>query len=96
MTETQRKLAAEAEAVRGLKVECEDLRKQIDSEREASHKASEERDEAQHKVKELEQMNADEKETALAVEKSLREHYGQLDAEWRKSVLSFILGVPYR
>jgi hypothetical protein len=74
LTETQRKLGVESESVRGLWADCEKLRVQIDSERDA----------AERKYAELERSSVDEKETALAIEKSLRDHYRQLDEEWRK------------
>lgn len=77
MTETQRKLVDESEAARGLRAECERLKVQMDSERDA----------AERKYAELERSSIDEKETALAIEKSLRDHYRQLDEEWRRSAL---------
>ena len=67
----------ETEAVRGLREECEALRAQIDTERDA----------AERKYADLERCSADEKETALAVEKSLREHYEKLNSEWQRSVI---------
>lgn len=77
MTETQRKLTTETEAIQGLRVECETLRTQIDSEREV----------AEQKYAELERSCADEKETALAVEKSLRDHYEKLNGDWQRFVM---------
>ncbi|KIM81259.1 hypothetical protein PILCRDRAFT_506117 [Piloderma croceum F 1598] len=74
LTETQRKLATETEAAQGLRVECETLRTQIDTDRDA----------AEQKYAELERSCADEKETALAVERSLRDHYEKLNGEWQR------------
>jgi len=73
LTETQRKLAAETETIRELQEECGTLQTRIDTEREA----------AEQKYLELERSCADEKETALAVEKSLRDHYEKLNGEWK-------------
>lgn len=81
MTETQRKLAVEAQSVRGLRADCETLRKQLDTERDA----------AERKYAELERASSDEKDTAMAIEKSLRDHYAQLDGEWRRLVLIMFL-----
>jgi hypothetical protein len=39
---------------------------------------------ADAKYQELLRRSADEKETALAVEKSLRDHYEKLNADWRQ------------
>jgi hypothetical protein len=39
---------------------------------------------ADAKYQELLRRSADEKETALAVEKSLRDHYEKLNADWRR------------
>lgn len=75
LTETQRKLAAEAEAVRSLRTECEELKRQFDVE---NRQLKAERDVAIKKYAELEETRADERETALAVENSLREHYLQI------------------
>lgn len=69
----------ETEAVRGSQAECEKLRAQIDTERDA----------AERRYAELERSSADEKETALAIEKSLRDHYRQLDEEWRRLAPTF-------
>lgn len=77
MTETQRKLGVESEVVRKLHEESEALRAQIDIERDA----------ADQKYAELERTCADEKDTALAVEKSLRDHYEKLNGEWQRSVI---------
>lgn len=81
LTETQRKLAAEADAVRTLRTECEDLRQQFESEKEASRKLKAERDVAITKYSELEEARADERETARVVEESLRSHYLQISRE---------------
>jgi hypothetical protein len=70
-------LGLETEAIRGLREECEALRTQIDTERDA----------AEQKYADLERNRADEKETALAVEKSLRVHYETLNAEWQRFVI---------
>lgn len=75
LTETQRKLAAEADTVRALRTECEDLRRQFDAEKDASRKLKAERDVAFKKYSELEEVRADERETARVVEDSLRSHY---------------------
>ena len=41
---------------------------------------------AAQKYAELERTCADEKETALAVERSLRDHYEKLNGEWQRFV----------
>ena len=69
-------MATETEAAQGLREECKSLRTQIDSERDA----------AEQKYAELERSCADEKETALAVERSLRDHYEKLNGEWQRFV----------
>lgn len=76
LTETQRKLAVEAQSVRALRTESEELRNKLDDERE----------DAERRYAELQRANADDRETAMAIEKSLREHYSQLDTEWRRHV----------
>lgn len=74
-------MAVEAQSVRALRAESEELRNKLDDER----------DEAERKYAELQRANADEKETSMAIEKSLRDHYSQLDTEWRRHVCySFI------
>lgn len=75
LTETQRKLATEADTVRTLRTECENLRRQFDTERDASRKLKAERDVTITKYAELEEARADERETARVVEESLRSHY---------------------
>lgn len=70
-------MGVESDALCVFRAECEKLRVQIDSERDA----------AERKYAELERSSVDEKETALAIEKSLRDHYRQLDDEWRRSAL---------
>ena len=45
-----------------------------------------ERDEAERRYAELQRANANERETAMAIEKSLRDHYSQLETEWRRDV----------
>jgi DNA repair exonuclease SbcCD ATPase subunit len=62
------KLAEEKEKVHGLQEECQALRTQINAEH---HKA-------EQKYADLQRRCADERETALAVEKALREHYATL------------------
>lgn len=84
LTETQRKLAAEADTVRTLRTECENLRRQFDAERDASRKLKAERDVAITKYTELEEARADEKETARVVEESLRSHYLAISKECAK------------
>ncbi|KAH7926582.1 hypothetical protein BV22DRAFT_1104217 [Leucogyrophana mollusca] len=73
LTESQRKLAIETDKVREALKVCEELRNKMSTELEA----------AECKYQELLRTSQDEKETALAVEKSLREHYEQLDAYWK-------------
>jgi hypothetical protein len=77
LTETQRKLGVETDMVRKLHEESEALQGQIDLERDA----------AEQKYAELERTCADEKDTALAVEKSLRDHYEKLNGEWQRYVI---------
>lgn len=70
----------EAQSVRALRAESEELRDKLDYER----------DEAERRYAELQRANADERETAMAIEKSLREHYSQLDTEWRRHVSYYL------
>ena len=70
----------EAQSVRALRAESEELRDKLDYER----------DEAERRYAELQRANADERETAMAIEKSLREHYSQLDTEWRRHVRYYL------
>jgi len=77
MTEMQRRLARETETARDLRAECEALRTQCN--------------EAEQKYAELEHRSADEKEIALAVERSLKAHYDKLNTQWQRKVSSLIL-----
>ena len=75
----------EAQSVRALRAESEELRDKLDYER----------DEAERRYAELQRANADERETAMAIEKSLREHYSQLDTEWRRHVSCYLQHAIY-
>ena len=76
MAKNRWKLAVEAQSVRVLRAETEKLRTKLNDERE----------EAERRYTELQRANANERETAMAIEKSLRDHYSQLETKWRRDV----------
>ncbi|KAG0702639.1 hypothetical protein DFH29DRAFT_770166, partial [Suillus ampliporus] len=84
LAESQRHLAemrkdktAEVERTCEVKIALEEVRSRLTTELV----------DAQVKYEELQRIRQDEKDTALAVEKSLREHYDELNAYWRSQYL---------
>ncbi len=57
----------------GLQQEIEELKEKMRAERES----------AEARYQELSQKRVNEMETAMAVERSLRDHFDQMDKEWR-------------
>lgn len=77
LLEAQRKLVVQAEQLRETSVTRDEIRDRLTSELEA----------VQLKYEDLERTSRDEKETALAIEKSLREHYDQMNSFWKGWVI---------
>lgn len=73
LLEVQRKQVMQAEHLREASAARDEIRDRLTSELEA----------AQLKYEDLERTSRDEKETALTIEKSLREHYDQLNNFWK-------------
>lgn len=76
LAESQRKLSSQVEDLDRLCVERDEIRDRLTSDLEAS----------ELKFQDLEQTRQYEKETALATEKSLREHYDQMNQYWIRFV----------
>jgi len=72
--EMKKEKAAEVEKTREVKTALEDIRSRLTAELV----------DAQVKFEELQGIRRDEKDAALAVEKSLREHYDELDKYWKR------------
>ncbi|KAG1780001.1 hypothetical protein EV702DRAFT_965343 [Suillus placidus] len=73
LAEMRKDKAAEAERICEAKIALEEVRSRLTAEMVN----------LQVKYEELQRIRQDEKDTALAVEKSLREHYDELNAYWR-------------
>ncbi|KAG6371310.1 hypothetical protein JVT61DRAFT_9781 [Boletus reticuloceps] len=73
LLEAQRKLVMQAEQIRETTATRDEIRDRLTSELEA----------VQLKYEDLERTSRDEKDTALAIEKSLREHYDQMNSFWK-------------
>jgi len=73
LLEAQRKLVTQTEQLRETTASHDEIRDRLTSELEA----------IQVKHEDLERTSRDEKETALAIEKSLREHYDQMNSFWK-------------
>ena len=73
LLEAQRKLVVQAEQLRETTATRDEIRDRLTSELEA----------IQHKYDDLKRTSRDEKETALAIEKSLRDHYDQMNNFWK-------------
>lgn len=73
LEEMRREKVAEVERTCEVKIALEEVRSRLTTELV----------DAQVKYEELQRIRQDEKDTALAVEKSLREHYDELNAYWR-------------
>lgn len=77
LLEAQRKLVLQAEQLREITAARNEIRDRLTLELEA----------AQLKHDDLERTSRDEKETALTIEKSLRDHYDQMNSFWKGWVL---------
>ncbi|KAG8221491.1 hypothetical protein J3R82DRAFT_1704 [Butyriboletus roseoflavus] len=73
LLEAQRKQVLQTEQIRETAAARDEIRDRLTSELEA----------AQLKYEDLERTRRDEKETALTVEKSLRDHYDQMNSFWK-------------
>ncbi|KIJ62292.1 hypothetical protein HYDPIDRAFT_169207 [Hydnomerulius pinastri MD-312] len=73
VAESQRKLQLQAEQIREITTARDEIRERLTSELDA----------ADLKYQELQRTSRDEKETALAIEKSLREHYDRMNDYWK-------------
>ncbi|KAH0828716.1 hypothetical protein J3R83DRAFT_3124 [Lanmaoa asiatica] len=73
LLEAQRKLVVQADQLREATTARDETRDRLTSELEAAHL----------KYEDLERTSRDEKDTALAIEKSLREHYDQMNSFWK-------------
>lgn len=72
-TDLQYKVKEEKAAASDLRELCEELKEKMQAERES----------AEAKYHELSQKRVAEMETAMAVERSLRDHFDEMDKEWR-------------
>jgi hypothetical protein len=95
VAEVRKEKAAEVEKTRAVETILEDVIKQKAAEVEKTREVKLALDEvhsrlmaelvdAQAKYEELQGIRRDEKETAVAVETSLREHYDELDKFWKR------------
>ncbi|THG96726.1 hypothetical protein EW026_g5155 [Hermanssonia centrifuga] len=73
-TDLQYKVKEEKAVIAELQQHCEDLKEKIHAEREL----------ADVKYQELSQKRMDEMETAMAVERNLRERFDRMDKDWRE------------
>ncbi|KAF8552779.1 hypothetical protein OG21DRAFT_1511030 [Imleria badia] len=73
LLEAQRKLVVQAEQLEATSATRDEIRDRLTSELEA----------VQLKYEDLERTSRDEKDTALAIEKALREHYDQMNSFWK-------------
>ncbi|KAG1723180.1 uncharacterized protein EDB91DRAFT_1272029 [Suillus paluster] len=76
LEEMRREKVAEVERTCEVKIALEEVRSRLTAELV----------DGKVKYEELQRIRQDEKDTALAVEKSLREHYDELNAHWRSKV----------
>ncbi|KAH7890475.1 hypothetical protein F5I97DRAFT_35654 [Phlebopus sp. FC_14] len=76
LADSQGKLRMQAEQLREAHAARDEVRERLTSELDA----------AELKYRELERTSRDEKETALAIEKSLREHYDQMNSYWKSQL----------
>lgn len=94
LAEMRKDKAAEVEKTRVVEIAFEEMRREKVAEAERTCEAKIALEEVrsrltaelmdrQVKYEELQRIRQDEKDTALAVEKSLREHYDELNAHWR-------------
>lgn len=79
LLEVQRKQVMQAEHLRETTAARDEIRDRLTSELEA----------AGLKYEDLERTSRDEKETALVIEKSLREHYDQMNSFWKGWVFRY-------
>lgn len=95
LAEMRKDKAAEVEKTRVVEIALEEMRREKVAEAERAYEAKIALEEVrsrltaeivnlQVKYEELHRIRQDEKDTALAVEKSLREHYDELNAHWRR------------
>jgi DNA repair exonuclease SbcCD ATPase subunit len=73
LLEAHRKLSVQAEQLRETTATRDEIRDRLTSELEG----------VRLKYEDLERTSRDEKDTALAIEKSLREHYDQMNSFWK-------------
>ncbi|KAG6331738.1 hypothetical protein ID866_7349 [Astraeus odoratus] len=78
LAESQRRLSLQAEELKGLRAERDDIRERLSAELEA----------AELRYEDLQRTSEEDKQTLVAKEKSLRDHYDEMNQSWLCEVLA--------